>query len=145
MTIHRNPELSGSEAPTPKQLRELRGIANATGTNYAVPTTRAEAEREIARLHSDLDDGREGGAPPFRLVMTYPLPDGGRHIVLVTLPGSPDARIVLDVPVDDDDASDTRLVGAGYPSEGTAWSAGIRYAIESQRLGRPAANLGRAA
>jgi hypothetical protein len=36
--------------PTPKQLRELRRLAHATGTSFSPPRSRAEASREISRL-----------------------------------------------------------------------------------------------
>jgi hypothetical protein len=36
--------------PTPKQLRELRRLAHATGTSFTPPRSRADASREISRL-----------------------------------------------------------------------------------------------
>ena len=36
--------------PTPKQLRELRRLAQATGTSFTPPRTRLEASRQIAAL-----------------------------------------------------------------------------------------------
>jgi hypothetical protein len=37
-------------APTPKQLRLLRTLATERGQTFAVPHTKAQASREIARL-----------------------------------------------------------------------------------------------
>lgn len=39
-----------SEAPTPRQLRYLRALAEKTGTTFTYPSTRAQASREIDRL-----------------------------------------------------------------------------------------------
>ncbi len=39
-----------SEAPTPRQLRYLRALAEKTGTTFVSPSTRAQASSEIDRL-----------------------------------------------------------------------------------------------
>ena len=39
-----------NDAPTQKQQRYLRSLAQQTGTSFTPPTTRAEASREIERL-----------------------------------------------------------------------------------------------
>ena len=46
------------EAPTPAQLRYLRGLAAATGTTFSPPRTSAQASREIARLKALPADSR---------------------------------------------------------------------------------------
>ena len=38
------------DPPSPKQQRYLRSLAERTGTSFTLPTTKAEASREIERL-----------------------------------------------------------------------------------------------
>jgi hypothetical protein len=42
--------MADNSRPTPKQLRELRRLADATGTTFTPPRTRREASRSIAAL-----------------------------------------------------------------------------------------------
>jgi hypothetical protein len=41
-----------NNAPTPRQLRYLRALANRTGTTFTSPSTRREASAEIDRLRN---------------------------------------------------------------------------------------------
>ena len=42
--------MPANDAPTAKQQRYLRSLAQQTGTSFNPPTTKAEASREIERL-----------------------------------------------------------------------------------------------
>lgn len=42
--------MQSADRPTPKQQRELRRLAEKTGTSFAPPKTKADASREITRL-----------------------------------------------------------------------------------------------
>ena len=42
--------MPANDAPTAKQQRYLRSLAQNTGTSFAPPATKAEASREIERL-----------------------------------------------------------------------------------------------
>ena len=42
--------MARSDPPTPKQLRELRRLADRNGETFASPTTNGEASAEIKRL-----------------------------------------------------------------------------------------------
>jgi len=50
MTDHHHPDAASPEAPTPKQLRCLRALANATSQTFTYPRTKTEASDEIDRL-----------------------------------------------------------------------------------------------
>ena len=50
MTDHHHPDAPRPEAPTRKQLRCLRALANATGRTFTYPKTKAEASDQIDRL-----------------------------------------------------------------------------------------------
>jgi len=45
-------------APTPRQQRYLRQLAEQTGTSFTPPTTKAQASREIKRLEARARDSR---------------------------------------------------------------------------------------
>lgn len=44
------PRPTGPNAPTPKQLRFLRGLATRTGTTFQTPRTKKQASKQIDRL-----------------------------------------------------------------------------------------------
>ena len=78
----------------------------------------------------------------LNLIHTYPLPEGGRHLAILTIPSASDDHddtfVVLDIPIDPGAHDDVHMVGKGHATHGAAWSAAIDHAIRSQRLGRPA-------
>jgi hypothetical protein len=143
MTDHHHPDAAKSEAPTPRQLRTLRGIAFAAGLNYTTPATAEEADAEITRLRDLLDTPPEHELAepahqpwPMRMVHTFPTPGGGRHLIVVSIPSgdaSADTHVVLDIPVDPEVRDDVRMVGSGYASTGAAWSAATRHATRPMR------------
>lgn len=50
--------MADDSRPTPKQLRELRRLADATGTTFTPPRTRREASRAIASMRRRTRTGR---------------------------------------------------------------------------------------
>ena len=75
----------------------------------------------------------------LEMIHTYSVPDGGRHVVIVTIPTEPeDVYAVLDIPVDPVTPPDVHMVGNGYETHGDAWSAAIEHGVRSYELGRPA-------
>jgi hypothetical protein len=53
--------MAETSKPTAKQLRELRGLADATGTTFTSPRTRREASRAISALRELVAEMGEGG------------------------------------------------------------------------------------
>jgi hypothetical protein len=82
---------------------------------------------------------------PLRAVLTYPLPTGGRSLVLVHIPDSEHPFALLDVPVDGPLPADgdCRIVDAELDEELDeeldALGAGVEYMRRSVALGCPAA------
>lgn len=75
----------------------------------------------------------------LEMIHTYPVCHGGRHVLLVTIPGEPvETYVVVDIPVDAESPRDVHMVGNGYATKGAAWSAATRHVVRSIDLGRPA-------
>ena len=76
----------------------------------------------------------------LRVLATYALPCGGRHLVLLWIPGPKDTYLVLDLPTEPEteEDCDVYLVGHGWHDEPDACSAGFDYMLRSEELGRPA-------
>lgn len=76
----------------------------------------------------------------LRVLAGYLLPSGGRHLVLLWIPGTKDTYLVLDIPTDPEpgDDCDVYLVGHGWHEEPDACSAAFDYMLRSEELGRPA-------
>ena len=76
----------------------------------------------------------------MRTLITYPLPTGGRALVLVYVRDADHALILLDVPADGplDADADCRIVDDELSSEGQAWQVAVDHMLRSEDLGHPA-------
>ena len=76
----------------------------------------------------------------MRTLITYPLPSGGRALVLVYVQDVEYPFMLLDVPADGplDADADCRVIDDRLTSESGAYDVAVTHMIRSQRLARPA-------
>ena len=76
----------------------------------------------------------------MRTLITYPLPTGGRALVLVYVQDGEYPLMLLDVPAAGplDAEADCRVIDHELTSESDAYDVAVRHMVRSERLGRPA-------
>ena len=79
--------MAETSKPTSKQLRELRRLADATGTTFTPPRTRREASRAISALR-----GRRRSAQVERTVERADVVRGVRQGTLASAPRQDEIR-----------------------------------------------------
>ena len=76
----------------------------------------------------------------MRTLITYPLPTGGRALVLVYVQDVEYPFMLLDVPAEGplDADADCRVIDHRLPTESDAYGVAVAHMVRSQRLGTPA-------
>jgi hypothetical protein len=76
----------------------------------------------------------------MRTLITYPLPTGGRALVLLRLADDDYPFMLLDVPAEGplNADADCRILDHRLRSAGDAWAAALAHMIRSEELGQPA-------